>query len=100
MKITSYKVVCKIAGLEFVETVTKSRDLAKDEYYAIMVTELFDIDSPYVRGLDKDTNDYLVGVEKTGDTPYISKRFNARSDKSRGTTIIVKTSTTENFRVL
>lgn len=78
--------------MAFVEIVKEPRELNELEFYALMVTDNSNRNSPYIKGFEPTTNDYLVGIEKTSglNFGYISKNFNKRKNNSRGLTVIVK----------
>ena len=100
METTTYKNVCAENNIEYVETVSKQRDLNKNEYYALMVTD--SSSSPHTKGLDTLSGKYLVGVERPNESMgcYISKSFRKRNDWHRGKTIIVKVNDISNYTLL
>lgn len=83
--------------MAFVEIVKEPRELNELEFYALMVTDNSNRDSPYIKGYEPTTVDYLVGIEKTSGLNgwYISKNYNARKNSSRGLTVIVKVNLNE-----
>ncbi len=68
--------------------------LKKDEYFATMVTDYANYDSPHIKGIDIYDHNGLVGIEKTSGENgfYISKDYNKRNSYHRGKTVIVSVS--------
>ena len=103
MKTITFKQLCDEIHINFVEVVKESRELKENEYYALVVTDnQFKDRSPYVRGVEVRTHNYLVGIEKSSGAFgwYISKDFAKRKNLSRGVTIIVEVNDTKNFNIL
>jgi DNA topoisomerase VI subunit B len=94
MKSISYKdaVEKKDSFLTFVGIAYGREKLEANEYYALMVTDdnYPRNKNPYVIGVEPSTHEALIGVERTDNRPYISKKYENRRTSYRGTAIIVE----------
>ena len=75
----------------------KERPLKKDEYYAVMVEDIKGRRTEYNHGrINPDTRTFFdepkgwLGLERTGEKIYISKKLKNRHSLHRGPTVIVK----------
>jgi hypothetical protein len=95
MRTTTFeRVIADTGALEFVTFGSRNTILNEDEYFAVMVTDISNPDSPHVKGIDVINHLPLVGIEKTtrqdGSGYYISKDYSRRKTSSRGQSVVVK----------
>lgn len=101
MKSVTYQSVCEDQKLKFVSIVTTSLPLNDNQYFAVMVREDHYKNSPHIKGIDKNSNHHLVGIEGLANKGcYISKSFYKRRSLHRGETILVETDNPENHTIL